>query len=568
VRALLLVFVAALVCLGAHAATAVGEGSTAELAPSATPRSAVSGVAVEPVGPVTPRQPLLRAAVALAGACVLLFGVRAARGAAWRRRLRDALLLGLGVAGGLLWINPLTIARGQLHPYEFFHYYLGAKYSSELGHSRLYACTTVADLEDGLVRRVERRAIRNLETYAIESTGALVGDPDRCKSHFSAERWQLFREDVRFFRQRLPPTQWERMLKDHGYNGTPVWALLGSALAGSGPVSAARIRALALVDPLLLAAMGGAVAWAFGWRTLCVALIFLGTFAPAPSRWTAGAYLRQDWLLASVAGVCLLRRQRPAAAGAAFAFAGLLRIFPFVMLAGVGARALAGMLRERRLRISREHVRLGVAALLVSAGLLALSSPTGEGFDAWPRFFDKARLHLDSPLLNYMGLATVLSYDPAFRSARTLRPSLDDPLATWKRARKRTLAARLPAYWMLVAGLGLLLLFAVRDQPDWAAAALGIGLVPVAGELTCYYYAVFFAYALLAARRVAVGVMLLCTAALSQAVEVHWAVIDEVFAAQSLLIITCVVAVMGLFAWPRRQEPAPSWLDTSTATSR
>ena len=47
-------------------------------------------------------------------------------------------------------------------------------------------------------------------------------------------------------------------------------------------------------------------------------------------------------------------------------------------------------------------------------------------------------------------------------------------------------------------------------QPEWVAAVLGVGLVPVATELTSYYYAMLLVFAFLWPRRPEIGVAL-CT---------------------------------------------------------
>ena len=72
-----------------------------------------------------------------------------------------------------------------------------------------------------------------------------------------------------------------------------------------------------------------------------------------------------------------------------------------------------------------------------------------------------------------MGLATVLAYDPATTSTKTFDRYRPDPLTVWKRARRHHLAVRRPVFWTLAGAFGLLLVFAVRNEPDWAAAAPG-----------------------------------------------------------------------------------------------
>jgi len=114
-----------------------------------------------------------------------------------------------------------------------------------------------------------------------------------CKRHFTPERWRSFSRDVAWFRSQLPLRRWKLTQTDHGYNGTPAWGLFGGLLAHSGPATDAQILALRLIDPLLLLLTWAAVGWTFGWRVLCVALLYWGTNYPAQYGWVGGSYLRQ-----------------------------------------------------------------------------------------------------------------------------------------------------------------------------------------------------------------------------------------------------------------------------------
>ena len=53
-------------------------------------------------------------------------------------------------------------------------------------------------------------------------------------------------------------------------------------------------------------------------------------------------------------------------------------------------------------------------------------------------------------------------------------------------------------------------------QPEWAALGLGVGAIPIATQLTCYYQAALFGLALLVARSEMVGVALCLLAAATQ----------------------------------------------------
>ncbi len=512
-----------------------------------------SALAVASRGPAprhptaVPRRPMLRAGLALAGAALLLARTRARTPAA--ARAVDGTLLALGAAGFLLWMPALRVARGEsIHYHEFFHYYLNAKYFPELGYTRLYACATLADHEDGLVGRVRTRRQRDLETNRIVFADAVLAAPERCRRHFTAERWRDFRWDVRLLRRHFSPARWEGVLHDHGFNGTPAWALLGRALARLGPATPALVHALALVDLLLLAATGAVIAWAFGVQQLAVVAIFLGSFFPAAGSWTAGAFLRQDWLFASLAAVALLRRGYPAWAGASLAWAASLRLFPVLLLGGLLARLLGRWLEDRHATLERVERRLLAGMLGAGVALLALSSLALGGVEVWPGFAERARTLVSTPMLNHMGLAPVIAWDSAHRSELTLEDEAVDPVGEWKRLRRETFASRRAGYGILVGAFFGLLVLATRGQPPWMAAVLGIGLVPIATELTCYYYAILAGYALLLAPRLEAAVGLLVLAALSQSAALLVDDVDEIFVVSSVFVLAYVVFVTTRFA--------------------
>jgi hypothetical protein len=421
-----------------------------------------------------------------------------------------------------------------------FVYYVGAKYFRELGYTRLYECTAVADLEAGLGERVRERQITDLESYGVRSTERILADPGRCTRHFSPERWTAFQHDVGWFRSALPWHAWEGIQLDHGYNPPPSWGVLGTLLASTGPASAGQIVALALVDPLLLLCAFGCVAWAFGWRALCVALLYWGTNYPAEFSWTGGSFLRNDWLAASIVGLCLLRRGRAGPAGFLLGYAALLRLFPALALLGVALCALLRAVRERSLRPGPQERGLAVGAALAVATVVPLSAVVAGGAGAWSEFASNTRLHVATPAVNVLGLKTLLSYAPQARLA-LLQGRVEDPGAAWKSGRREAFAARRPLFAVLVLGYLVVLARAVTRQEAWVAAILGLGALTFLLEPACYYTSALLGFAFLWPRRPAIGVALCALSAAVWGVVALFSSADDLFTWASLPVLAFVL---------------------------
>jgi hypothetical protein len=470
------------------------------------------------------------------------------------RRTRDALLGALGLAGVLCWTNLLQFNYpGFGHPSDTFHYYLGSKYFPELGYTGLYACVAVADAEAGLD---EPRPMRNLATNQLVTSAAALAAPDACREHFTPSRWRAFRHDVDFLRSRVLPDRWARFQQDHGYNATPVWGAIGRALTSTGPASPAQLFWLRALDPLLLALMGAGIIWAFGWRVACVAAIYLGTNYAAPYGWTGGSILRQDWLAASVLGLCALRREHFAVGGALLALATLLRLFPGLIVAGVLLAAAARMLRARRFVPTREERAFALGGLAMLALALPLSLWSG-GTSAWREFADNSRLHLSTPLANHVGLATVLAYDPEMRSEVARDASLEDPMQPWKQARQRHFEQYRLLYGGLVVLFAALVGWAGAGQPLWVGGVLGVALVPIAAELTAYYWSLLLALSFPMRRHPILAPGVCALSALGWAVASVWHWTDQIHVWLSVLTVAFCAFTVRLVATrsPAAQSP-------------
>jgi hypothetical protein len=255
---------------------------------------------------------------------------------------------------------------------DIAYYYLNTKYLQELGYFRLYAAMITADkeLEDRHASRLRR--YRDLRDYRMRPIGAaLEHGAEIREQRFTPERWEEFRHDADHF-MAMPQFRAQRdyFFADHGYNPPPTWAVPGLALVASVPVE--RVKWLTLVDVGLVLAALAAVTWAFGPEiALWVLLFFACTFS---GRWPmlGQTLLRYDWSSALVIGVCLLKKERWALAGAALSYAALNRIFPAIFFFPWLAAALAEWWRTRRLPARHLRVAAGAAVVAVALGAAAL----------------------------------------------------------------------------------------------------------------------------------------------------------------------------------------------------
>jgi hypothetical protein len=480
------------------------------------------------------------------------------------KRCRDALLAATAFAALPGWWNlssPIDLPWPSLravHLSDAFHYYMGPKYFRELGYEHLYECCAAAEVELGRAREVVRRTYRDLASNTFVDGRTVLERSLACKRRFEPGRWQVFVHDVAWFRSRMPG--WQTTMQDWGYNATPAWNVLGAWLAGTDPVTKEQLALLTVLDVPLLIAMWGLVAWAFGWRPMCVALIFWGTNIMAGGDWTSGSILRQEWLLASVAGICLLRRQRPVAAGAAIAYAASLTIFPGFMALGIGIKALTGWLAERRLSFTPEHRGLLVGAGLAIAVVLPLSALEGGGARVWLDFVENTRADM-APSPNNVGLPMLLGYDGDNLLYQPGPENRARSVEEWSEARTRTLEGRTPLLWAILAAYGALFV-GTRREPDWVVAILGLGFAGLALQLSCYYHAVLLLFGLLWPRHGGMGLALCGVSLASHLIYARWPDVEQYSTGLSLAVVCFVIYAVAAV---RFSKPQPSARDAAAA---
>ena len=487
-------------------------------------------------------------------------------------KFRRAILAVLGFVAFLTYFNfGYFHFNNFIHGHDTFHYYIGSKYSRELSYDRLYECVAVADSEvPTLRRRVELRKLTNLRTNVVETTADILSHPERCKQHFSPERWQSFHNDLTYFRTLENARRWDDAQLDHGYNATPVWNIAGFLLSNLAPASPTQIYILNSLDPIYLSIGCLMIAWAFGWRALAVALLVFATNFPSRFYWTGGAFLRWDWLFWMIASVCLLKKDRPVAAGLALAYSALLRIFPiFLFIAPVLAAGYT-LYKHRKLHPTFARFFVGAAvgaALLIPAGMAVVGRA-----DTYQEFARNTMKHSGTALTNNMGLRTVLAYRPS-QAGRLMRVTgQTDEWAKWREARSESWRQAKPVYFVVVAAFLLLLGLAVRQAEPWAALALSASFIPFGVELTCYYYSFLIVVALLCLKSERLGQRLLLLTAFTQFVA--WAPIsgmpgwlDEQYTLMSAGTLAILIAIVWEFFSKRRlaMADAPNFVFAADA---
>jgi hypothetical protein len=530
----------------------------------------------------------------------------------FRRKLRDRLLMVVGVLSFCAYWNFGSFHFGNyIHMWDTFHYYIGSKYFKELSYDRLYECVAVADSEEpGLKRRVELRKIMNLRTNMMVSTTDILADPvGRCKGHFTADRWADFKHDVAYFRNHHDIKRWEEAQTDHGYNGSPVWNIMGTTLTNMAPASDDQIGFLTRIDPFFIFGICLMAWWAFGWRTMCVALAVFATNFPSRFYWTGGSLLRWDWLFYLVGGICLVKKDRPILGGFFLGYTTLLRIFPlFVFFGPVLAivRQLWGKVgafgpppprkegeprvpiprpwwqpepwdtpRELWSRVDQRFVRILAGAALSVAILVPISFVTSSGIAGYRAFAFNTNKHKETPLTNYMGLRTVIIYSPSEAGRNMKDDRQEDPWGPWKRQKVKTFHSRFPIYLIVAGGFVALLYQALRDAEPWVACALGGMMMAVGVELTCYYYSFLFAITLLYSKRKEAGAILLGATAITGIIDwsptryipdvkpwmnFKWSQwLDEQYMFMSIFTLAAFAWIMYRFAYtPMIGEGAPA----------
>ncbi len=278
---------------------------------------------------------------------------------------------------GFLLIGQANRSIEMVHPWEQFHFYLGAKYQSEVGWFDLYKATVLVD-QESVKRLGSIEKIRAIETFEEIPLADALRDSARVRSKFSDQRWESFKKDWATMTQTWS-LNWGAALLDHGNSNSPAWALLAAPLTALFPLSAQNQSWLGWIDMLLMIILWLTIFQCFDTKQAAVGLFFWAT-PPLVFDYLSGSLLRWDWLFALGMAACCLKKNRWALAGAFFGYAMTTKLFPLFF----GLALLVPVFKSWRTTrlVAPEWKRFFVSTALASVLLVGVSTAV-FGHRAW-----------------------------------------------------------------------------------------------------------------------------------------------------------------------------------------
>lgn len=407
---------------------------------------------------------------------------RLADGPAAGARVGRLALIGLVLTSGFSALYGATgIARTHyVSSWDVFHQVLGAKYFDELGYFGLYDCVAAADTVT--LGALERAWVRDLRAYPIRLSRAEAAA--RCGDRFGPARWEAFTRDYEELAQ-LGGPQLQAMVGDRGYNGTPTHASISRLLLSALPRGYRGWSLAALVDPLALLAMCGALSLAFGWQPVALVAVLFFTLFCDPHLFVHGSILRYTWMVGPGFAAADLARGRHLGAGLWLGAAGALALMPLLFAVGVVLRALWVWVDTRAPAPGFARFAAGLVA-----GGLALGAVGAGGLDGYRGLYANMRQHVGSDTVSATGLRYAV-----------VAPGLIGKGAYLTKVNRVRVQRTRKWAVLAAAGLTLALLVGCRRLDDAEASVLGGVVCLFAWSASGSYYSSVFALLLLVGAR-------------------------------------------------------------------
>ncbi len=368
-----------------------------------------------------------------------------------------------------------------LNPHDFFHYYLGAKYWRAVGYRDLYRCVVVADTENH--GELRYKTMRSLDTYRKESPRAVMKNARLYRDKFDPKRWEAFKRDVAIIESIAKPDRWLGVVKDKGYNATPVWNMVASFLANEfAPADRPfGLPFLMMLDIMLAVAAAALVYRAFGFHAGTFYVVYFAAHYMMSYPHIRGAFLRLDWVTMLVMATCCIKLKRYGLAGGLTGYAATARIFPAVFVFGMGAKLLqhVGQVWRGRAHYDGRYLRFFTVFGMVVLSLFVASIVHDGGVAHWADFWDKITMHNDDLSPSRVGFKYVF--------LNTYGNDLDD-WNTFEEVKRAEFAQRAWPWRSILAMVLVVVFFVSWRVEDYETLPLGYVLAYFMTAPTFYYH--------------------------------------------------------------------------------
>lgn len=408
----------------------------------------------------------------LAGLGMVLAAVYTLLPRSWARALLFVLFLG----GVFATVRGNAERIDHLDYYDAACYYLGGKYSAELGPFDLYPAVIHADAKG-------RRWAHRGEQYWAQDRDGFEKKSHRHadrrglkvkRTKFSKERWRDFRKDVSYLQKQLGRGGFRNFVGDKGFNATPAWIAYMGPILNALPVD--TIELLAKADLVLLGGAFALVYAAFGIDAFLFGLFYFSTSISI--RWLVpgSVIMRYDWLALLLLAMSLLQLGKAKSAGALAAIGGLLRLFPLVWIFGPLSQWLLGFFKKAEVSAPRPLLnRLLIVFFLVTFAVEALAVAR-VGVQIAQDHALKMGHHTSAEMIS--------SKRPGFAMALSYRGELERKQLSGKH--RERMAEEVPLKWGLSALILAGLAWGLRRRTP--AEAFAFGYVPFFLLSTGTYY--------------------------------------------------------------------------------
>lgn len=342
-----------------------------------------------------------------------------------RARFKTA-ILGLVIALGIA--NAFTVIHKRLVHSNLTHYYLGAKYG--MSYFDFYKVMAAARGDPQVMYRDLREPDRMFRSdpreqrlYYVDllrqaavpfrqnSTLAQLADACRSGGLVDKEAAAILEQSGMTDRAGKLRDDLSRLkldVDDFGFNGSPLYALIRqldpTLHRPFGPGVCLLNMAWQWAALFLIALLAARI---FGWtrdETLLALALFLSAWNY--TGWALNGLTTAGWILPVMLALWGFHRRNPWLAGFGIAWAGLIKLFPFVLVLPL-AVIVARQVLARQLTPTGKEAAKALAACAVSAAALAgISTLQGR---SWTEFFEKISIQFQnsSYLNNSVGVSNI-----------------------------------------------------------------------------------------------------------------------------------------------------------------